>query len=160
MKDLLGRVKNLIRKEMECPEYKYELPAECPKKMFSAGYEEGEYGLDYFRITKNNPPAEEDFVPHYFLRRKRGLRKKLEKSGKVIDLCRMAGLSVLQNQNEAIRLMKKYPQLGRYIWKGTIKEEHGLLLRTSSKEWPSHYTFYACKGIKEKSIFNENVRVA
>jgi len=131
--------------------FKYKLPDACPEIM-KRKHREGEYNTRYYRITKNNPPDKDDFLPQWFLDFFKKRREKCKKD--VYKRCKMAGLSLLKNKGEAIRLMIKFPALGNFLFSGIISHHHGLLFETPGTE-PSHHTFYAYSEVDEVQIFQK-----
>lgn len=137
--------------------FKYELPSDCPKILINEDFQEGDYNIFYFRISQNCPIKEDDVLPQLFMKKFKGRRKKLEKEKKFSALCQMSSLSVLQNKSDAINLMQKFKNIGKYIYKGIVNKEHGLILITPSNNCPTHCSFYSYIEINELNIFNQKV---
>jgi len=132
--------------------FKYPVIEGCPEKYLKENVDKDGF---YFRITKNNPPENADFIPHYISQERVHIlmKKNYEKKNDYRHLCLMCGLSLFRNEREAILLMKRYPKLGRYLFKGYIKIEYGVLKASPNRERPSHHTWYPFEGVDEKDIF-------
>ena len=129
--------------------FKYPVIDSCPDKYLK-------YNADssyYYRITKNNPPENSDFLPQYMDKKFQKRRKSCEKKKDNYCLCLMCGLSLFKNEEEAKLMMKRFPNMGRFLFKGYIKMEYGVLKASPSKEKPSHHTWYPFDGVDEKNIF-------
>ncbi len=93
--------------------FKYPVIEGCPEKYLKENVNKDGF---YFRITKNDPPENVDFIPHYinqekFIQKK---RKKCEREKNNYCLCLMCGLSLFRNEKEAILLLKRYPRYSVY----------------------------------------------
>ncbi len=136
--------------------FKYELPNNCPDILVKEdGLESGEYSICYYRITKCSPADDSDFIPQLLLAEFSQRRKKIERENNLSLLCQMASISILKKEEDAIKLIRKFKNIGKYIYKGVIMEEHGLIIVTPSGNCPAHCSFYAYVGIDEKNIFTQ-----
>lgn len=100
----------------------------------------------FFRVTKNSPPNDGDFIPVWFLR----------KNKKNLDECISKGLSISEKIEDAQVLIESIPNLGEYIYSGkVICQEEGIVKKTPSRRNPSHRTWYPLVNTDEKIIFNE-----
>lgn len=136
--------------------FKYDLSPNCPQIFIKKrGLHESEYSIFYFRVTKNSPPNDKDFVPQLFLSEFDWRKKKLEKEEKFAELCQMASISILPSESEANRLMRKFKNIGKYIYKGIVSKKDGLLLGSPSFHFPNHCSFYSYAEINEQNIFAE-----
>jgi len=136
--------------------FKYGLSPNCPQIFIQQGdLHESEYSIFYFRVTKNSPPNDKDFVPQLFLSEFNSRKKKFEKEEKFAELCQMASISILPSEKEANKLMRKFKNIGKYIYKGIVLKTHGLLLDSPSSSFPSHCSFYSYAEINEQTIFAE-----
>lgn len=133
--------------------FKYPIIEGCPDKYLRENADESYY----FRITKNNPPTEEDFIPlyvsneNYAKKRKESCEKKKDNK----CLCLMCGLSLFKKKEEAKFMMNRYPRLGRFLFRGYIKMEYGVLKASPNRDNPSHHTWYPFEGTSEMDIFIE-----
>ena len=141
--------------------FEYKLPNNCPAILLDGNYKEGTYNIYYFRVVKSHPPTRKDFIPQYFLKEQffRKRKNMLEKSKEYIKLCQMSWLSKLTNKDDSVRLIKKFPSLGQYIYKGIIYNHHGLIIKTPSNEYPEHCSFFIFKGQNSITIFSEHEEV-
>lgn len=138
---------------MERLKFKYKLIDNCPND----GVEEGENGY-YYRITKIEPPVEEDFKPTYWLGYFLSQREKFEEQCNHYKLCMSQGISVLKIENDAVHMAKSFKKMNaKAIYKGFLSNEMGVLQKTPTGNAESHHTFYIYKGYDELSIFEEKV---
>lgn len=97
----------------------------------------------YFRVGRNNPPTNEDFKSQAELGRAH--------SG---DECLRLGLSTLRDLTEAKHLIQLNRRLGSVIYKAELNSSHGKSKMTSSRQSPSHTTWWACSDIDRVSPFS------
>jgi len=88
-------------------------PPDCPPNdsIEGAGW--------YYRITKNNPPANEDFLTHH----ETGKMKKLPP-------CERCALSTCQVVEDAIQTRRLFPMLGSFIARGNLDASCGRIKLT------------------------------
>lgn len=142
----------------EIKTFKYALPYDCPKSIISAKQlNEGTYGIEYFRIAKESPPSEEDFLPQFFQSRCSRKVEKMEKESDRSNLCQMASVSLLKTEDDAIKLIRKFKNIGKYIFCGIISKDDGLIIISPSRDFPSHCSFFVYTGVDESRIFNRGV---
>lgn len=138
--------------------FKYELPENCPESFINAKQlNEGEYGIAYFRIAKEAPPNEEDFVPQFFQARYNVRVEKLKKENDYPGLCQMISASLLKTEHDAIRLIKKFKKLGNYIFRGMVAKTDGLIVVSPSRDFPSHCSFFVYTGVDESRILSTGI---
>jgi hypothetical protein len=138
--------------------FKYTLPDSCPESFINdKGLNVGEYGVEYFRISKESPPDEEDFIPLFFLPRcSHRVKEKMQKND-YPGLCQMASTSILKTKEDAIRLTRKFKKMGKYIFCGIITNDDGLILVSPSKDSPNHCSFFVYIDANESRIFAKGV---
>jgi len=142
----------------ETKTFKYALPNGCPESLIKAkGLKEGEYGVEYFRISKNSPPNEEDFIHLFFLARCSNKVNNMKKNNDCSGLCQMASASILKTEDDAKRLIGKFKKMGKYIFCGIITKNDGLILDTPSNDSPSHCSFFVYTDVNENEIFKQGV---
>ena len=111
-------------------------PADCPPA--DAEIAQG----TVFRVCRSNPPTENDFMSH----------AELGKSS-VGSACQRSGLSVFRPYNDACHLTQIFPRLGSLIFQADLQAPHGKTKPTSSKQNPSHTTWWPCEGINRAEPF-------
>lgn len=135
--------------------FKYALPENCPKSFINAKQlNAGAYGVKYFRIAKEHPPNEADFIPQFFLPRCSEKVQKMKREGDYAGLCQMASASLLKTENDAMKLINKFKKMGKYIFHGVISHNDGLIMSSPSRDFPSHCSFFVYAGVDENRIFS------
>lgn len=138
--------------------FQYALPEGCPRSFIDhKNLKEGVYDAEYFRISKNSPPCKEDFIPQFFLARCKERVGKFKRDNDHPSLCQMASASLLKTEDDAIRLIKKFKNIGSYIFCGVISKSDGLILVSPSKDFPSHCSFFVYLDVNEKTIFAKGI---
>ena len=102
------------------------------------------------RLIRDEQPTKEDFIPHFYVKRKFNKEKE----------CLAKGVSLFTDLKDIETMLELVPSLkNRYksIYKGEIENKHGMLYKTPSSKKPSHKTFYAYKTCKEVDIFTKRV---
>lgn len=96
-----------------------------------------------FRITKANPPSQDDFKSH-------------EELGKTTNgpQCLRLGLSLFQNLNDAEHSLQLFPKLGSYVMQGQLGHKHGVIQVTPSNRFPTHTTWWPYEGINRLEPFH------
>ena len=91
-----------------------------------------------FRIVKNNPPEESDFVPLY-----RGNRKRAEQEVNCgrRTLCETMGLSVYVDRIHAVECAQQFPKIGDKIATLALTPAAGKMAPTGGS-LPSHNTWW------------------
>lgn len=122
-------------------EFKHDLPSDCPDKNKTT------IGEDriFFRIVKNFPPTDEDFIPLWF-------SNKFSKAKE----CLARGVSITEKLEDIKAVIKAFPNTfgsDSKIVQGKVKyEEHGIVKLTPNTN-PSHRTWYPLDITDEKDIF-------
>lgn len=94
-----------------------------------------------YRITKNNPALESDFVPQRFMNNSRRLPPGVN----------FYGISVLTSVEGAKRLLLRYPGIGSFIHSGHIDPPtHGFLINCRERE--NHKDWYPKKNIQPEQV--------
>ncbi|MBQ7607799.1 MAG: hypothetical protein IJU76_07490 [Desulfovibrionaceae bacterium] len=122
--------------------FKYDIPEICQESI--------KVNIDKavcYRITQNNPPIEEDFLPQLFFNPLPDFVVGSE--------CDYAGLSVYSNLNKIKKLLKRNKKLGNYIYSGEIvSQKHGpLMIIEPSKRY--HLNWYQFKSVDAPSLFSQ-----
>ena len=113
-------------------------PEHCPPKEASA--------LDstVFRLCKNNPPSNNDFIPYVILYPERNF---------IGQECQSCGVSVYNDIEDIKSLRKIHKGLRKqYICSGQITQKTGLALATPVKG-NSHTTWWIASGRKPNELF-------
>ena len=97
----------------------------------------------YFRVGRNNPPAQDDFMSQAELGRALGG-----------DQCLRLGLSTLRDLADAYHLVRLNSRLGAVIYKGELNTSHGKSKLTSSRKSPSHTTWWAYPDVDRIAPFS------
>lgn len=97
----------------------------------------------YFRVGRNNPPTADDFKSQSELGRALGAEE-----------CMRLGLSTLRDLVEADHLIRLNRRLGSVIYKGELTDTHGKSKLTSSRQSPSHTTWWAYPDIDRVAPFS------
>lgn len=94
-----------------------------------------------FRIVKNDPPNDVDFISHF-------------ESGRIPKAppCLRCGLSVFRELKDAVHQRLLMPKLGRWIAKATLEAVHGKTKLTQGQQ-PTHTTWWAYDGVQRASPF-------
>ncbi|MBP2032716.1 hypothetical protein J2Z42_001390 [Clostridium algifaecis] len=116
-------------------------PNLCPPK------EAKEENILVYRLTKNSPATEKDFLSHVLL----------YPNKKYTDI-KAYGLSVFEDYNEIKNALNLNPRLRKfkYISYGNTFEYTGVILRTSNERsnYKSHITWWLYKNIYPHTYFN------
>lgn len=114
-------------------------PPNCPPS--GAGDANG----DVYRLVKNSPPQDSDFVPKY-----------LQTGGSGIaphELCKSSGLSVFADLADVGKAQAIIPGMRkRLVAVGTLNPSHGKLAHTPST-LKSHHTWWVLSGIQPALFF-------
>lgn len=96
----------------------------------------------YFRVGRNNPPSADDFRSQAEL-------------GQAVNgnVCLRVGLSTLRTFIDAEHLTRMNRRLGSVIYRGELDATHGKSKLTSSRQSPSHTTWWPCEGIDRVARF-------
>lgn len=114
-----------------------------PKEWLNCPPTDAEYCQGtYFRVAKHNPPVNEDFLSQAELGRARSANE-----------CMRVGLSLLRKKTDAEHLIQLLPQLGKVILQAELTECHGKSKHTSSRQSPSHTTWWPFESLDRKMLF-------
>lgn len=123
-------------------EYFYEIPEDCLSSIHGDIPEE-----DCYRITRNAPPTQADFCPQLFM------VPPMERA--VMEPCQYCGASVFTDPKRAIKQMKRFKNLGKYLFSGHIQGDiHGPLSSTTAEY---HFNWFQYKAVDPIIIFTEKV---
>ncbi len=111
-------------------------PASCPPD----DAEDAHSGI--FRIVKNDPPEDSDFLTHYETGR-------LPKA----DSCLRCGLSTFRDIRDAIHQRQLMPRLGRFIANGVLESQHGKTKLTKGQQ-PTHTTWWVYANVNRAELFS------
>jgi hypothetical protein len=110
-------------------------PPDCPP-------EDAEHATGRcYRITKNDPPTEEDFqTPHEAGKLKRR------------PACLRCALSILRTRQDAVHQRQLFPFLGQYVAEGELNPSYGKTKLTPAKV-PTHTTWWSYAGVNRRQLF-------
>ena len=92
----------------------------------------------YYRIVKNDPPTDEDFVSVF--RHDRGRAQKLASLGR-LSLCETMGLSVYERMEDIVQHAAQSPRLGSFISEVKLVPSSGMIQHTG-RDGNSHHTWW------------------
>jgi hypothetical protein len=98
--------------------------------------------LEVFRLVQSNPPSTHDFQPYAQLFP--------DKHG---GDCKASGLSVFSVKEEAFRLSRRVPAIGRFVAVAKLTPEQGKLMPTPNPSNKSHHTWWAPANLKHSTLF-------
>ena len=91
-----------------------------------------------FRIAKNDPPVDADFLTYHELRINRG------------DAIRRRGLSVYRDVSDAEHVSRAFRNIGKIITKATLQADHGKTKQTGT---PTHTTWWPYVEVDRRALF-------
>ena|GEM_PF-6136955 len=119
--------------------FKNDLPENCPDRDIKSIEED----RLFYRVSKNTPPTEDDFIPLWFSRKMASDKE-----------CMAKGISVSEDIDDAKRLIKMFKNMGKYIYGGIIiYKKDGIVSLTPNYKNPSHRTWYPYHDTNEINIF-------
>ncbi len=94
-----------------------------------------------YRLVKNKPPTESDFLSHH-------------ETGRLPNApaCLRCGLSVFRDLADAVHQRRLLPRLGRYVARGELEDTHGKTRLTSGQQ-PTHTTWWPFVGVNRSVLF-------
>jgi hypothetical protein len=120
---------------MNWPDY---FPEDCPPDFAE------DANLEAYRLVDQDPPSEDDFIPH----------KLLYPDRRYPDECKACGLSVFTEINDFIELQRRVPALrGSLISVGNLTPEMGKILPTPYRG-NSHHSWWIPDGMLVAKSFN------
>lgn len=111
-------------------------PADCPPSASLPA------NGGYYRVVKNDPPDQGDFVPVYDLDQSRA-EKEIREGRR--SMCETLGLSIYADWHDAVRCAEQYPKLGDKIAYLSLSSTAGMVLRTGGGS-ESHNTWWTPAG--------------
>ncbi len=121
---------------MEWPDH---FPENCPPPEATEAR-----GIAY-RLVKNNPPEDGDFISHKLLHPEEGYKGKT---------CQACGISVYRDKNDLLKMQNRIPAMrGGHIAEGNLNPDIGKILATPS-HGNSHHTLWVFSGIQAKDYFS------
>jgi len=126
--------------------YKYQLPLKCPEVLG-----ENERSGVFFRLSINETLSENEFTP--ILLTSPHIRYKNGKMKSPKELCKLAGVSVYLDIEDAILLSKSLPRLGNWVHSGNLDEQSRVIKKTGSNIRPSHRDWFPFINVDITSFF-------
>ena len=117
-------------------EYEHELPDGCPPA--DAVDSDG----SFYATHRNDPPGDDDF-------RTAAERGAFPRG----DACERHGNSIMERVEDALHLCRLHPDLHRYVSRGQLQPDYGVVSITPTKRFPSHHTFWRYKGVSMHDLF-------
>ena len=122
--------------------FRYDIPEICKKSIVS----DVDKVLCY-RITKNEPPIEDDFLPQLFFSPKPRYVEGKE--------CDFAGISVFTDYKKIEKVLKRNKKLGKYIYSAEIDSHMHGPLKIIDPSKPFHLNWYQYKDVDATSLFSQ-----